>query len=271
MAVPSLQALVTAGHDVAIVITGADKRRGRGSDASASPVKSAALELGLAVSHVVDDVLGRDVELGVVVAFGHLIRPNVLDVVPMVNSHYSLLPRWRGAAPVERALLAGDTETGVCLMKLAAGLDTGPIYDTVLVRIGDTTTGQELRNDLVVAGVEQLTRCLMAPLPTPTAQRGEAVYAAKLQASELHIDWSQPAAQIDRLIRLGGAWTMFRGKRLKVLAARFDPSALPSDGLTLAVPATGLHLVSVRPEGKPAMAIDDFVRGIRLQPDEFFE
>lgn len=270
MAVPSLRALVAAGHDVAIVITGADKRRGRGSEFSASPVKAAAIESGLPVSHAVDDVLGRDIELGVVVAFGHLIRPNVLAEVPMVNSHFSLLPRWRGAAPVERALLAGDTETGVCLMQLEAGLDTGPIYDTVRVPIGATTTAQQLREELVRAGVEQLVRCLSRPLPTPVEQQGEPIYAAKIHASELRIDWSQPAEQIDRLIRLGGAWTMFRGKRLKVLAASFTPGSF-EHARSLAEPAAGLHLVTVQPEGKAAMPIADFTRGIRQLRGEFFE
>lgn len=271
MAVPSLQALVTAGHEVAIVITGADKRRGRGSEFSASPVKAAALELGLPVGHSVDDVLGRDIELGVVVAFGHLIRPHVLDAVPMVNSHFSLLPRWRGAAPVERALLAGDTETGVCLMKLEAGLDTGPVYDTVRVPIGATTTAPELREQLIAAGVEQLVRCLSRPLPTPVEQRGEPVYAAKIHASEMRIEWSQPATQIDRLIRLGGAWTMFRGKRLKVLTASFAADGSTADARSLEEPASGLRLVTVQPEGKAAMALGDFTRGIRQLRGEFFE
>ena len=101
MAVPPLHALVAAGHDVALVVTRVDKRRGRGSELSPSPVKAAALHLGLTVSHTVDDVLGRYIELGVVVAFGQLIKPHVLTEVPMVNMHFSLLPRWRGAAPVE--------------------------------------------------------------------------------------------------------------------------------------------------------------------------
>lgn len=270
MAVPSLQALVAAGHDIAVIVTGADKRRGRGSEFSASPVKAAALELGLPVGHAVDDVLGRDIELGVVVAFGHLIRQHVLDEVAMVNSHFSLLPRWRGAAPVERALLAGDTETGVCLMQLEAGLDTGPVYDTVRVPIGGTTTAQELREELIAAGIEQLVRCLSAPLPTPVEQQGEPVYAAKIHASEMRIDWSQPAEQVDRLIRLGGAWTMFRGKRLKVLAASFTPGQ-SDHARSLEEPARGLRLVTVQPEGKAAMALDDFTRGIRQLRGEFFE
>jgi methionyl-tRNA formyltransferase len=272
LAVPSLQALVTAGHEVAMVVTGADKRRGRGSDFSPSPVKAAAQQLGLQVSHDVNDVLGRDIELGVVVAFGHLIRPHVLDAVPMVNSHFSLLPRWRGAAPVERALLAGDTETGVCLMRLEAGLDTGPVYDTVRVPIEATTTLHQLRETLVAAGVEQLERCLSRPLPAPIEQQGEPVYAAKIRPSELRIDWSQSADQIDRLIRLGGAWTMFRSRRLKVLAAVLTANSTSFEGArSLEEPVAGLRLVTVQPEGKSAMSINDFTRGLRQLRGEFFE
>ena len=268
MAVPPLQALVAAGHDVALVITRVDKRRGRGGELSPSPVKAAALALGLPVSHDVDDVLGKGIELGVVVAFGQLIKPHVLAEVPMVNLHFSLLPRWRGAAPVERALLAGDTETGVCLMQLEEGLDTGPVYDTVRVPIGPTATADELRRELVAVGTEQLVRCLAAPLPTPSPQVGEPVYAAKIKPDELRIDWSQPVAQIDRLVRLGGAWTTFRGKRVKVLAATLD-----GDGSALVAPCPlpGLLPTSVQPEGKGPMAFADFARGARPAPGEVFE
>ncbi|CAB4830559.1 unannotated protein [freshwater metagenome] len=256
MAVPPLRALVDAGHDVAFVVTRADKRRGRGGELSPSPVKAAALELGIPVSHSVDDVLGKDIELGVVVAFGQIIKPHVLAEVPMVNIHFSLLPRWRGAAPVERALLAGDTETGTCLMQLEEGLDTGPVYDTVRTPIGPTDTADDLRRVLVAAGTEQLVRCLAAPLPTPVPQSGEPLYAAKITPDELRIDWSQPAAQIDRLVRLGGAWTMFRGKRVKVHAATV------TDGV--------LTPVTVQPEGKGPMPASDFLRGARPEPGETF-
>ena len=267
MAVPPLRALVAAGHEVVLVVTRVDKRRGRGSELSPSPVKAAALELDLPVSHSVDDVLGTNIELGVVVAFGQLIKPHVLAEVPMVNMHFSLLPRWRGAAPVERALLAGDTETGVCLMQLEEGLDTGPIYDTVRVPIQVTATADDLRRDLVVIGTEQLVRCLGAPLPQPTPQQGEPIYAAKIRPEELRIDWSQPVAQIDRLVRLGGAWTTFRGKRLKVLAAQLEATVETSPEQ----PVLGLRLVTVQPEGKGPMPYADFARGARPQNDEMYE
>lgn len=267
MAVPQLHALVAAGHDVAVVVTRIDKRRGRGGDLSPSPVKAAALELGLPVSHEVDDVLGKSIELGVVVAFGQLIKPHVLAEVPMVNSHFSLLPRWRGAAPVERALLAGDAETGVCLMQLEEGLDTGGVYDTVRVPIGPSTTADELRRELVAAATDQLVRCLAQPLPIPAPQQGEPVYAAKIRSDDLRLDWTGSAKQADRVIRVGGAWTTFRGKRVKVLAAALHEgvAAVPP------CPLAGLELHVVQPEGKGPMAYADFARGARPQPGEWFE
>ncbi|MEQ1700503.1 MAG: methionyl-tRNA formyltransferase [Ilumatobacteraceae bacterium] len=267
MAVPQLHALVAAGHDIALVITRVDKRRGRGNELSPSPVKAAALELGLPVSHDVDDVLGKGIELGVVVAFGQLIKPHVLAEVPMVNSHFSLLPRWRGAAPVERALLAGDAETGVCLMQLEEGLDTGGVYDTVRLPIGPTTTAEEMRRDLVAIATEQLVRCLAQPLPTPAPQQGEPVYAAKIKSDDLRLDWAGTAEQADRVIRVGGAWTTFRGKRVKVLAATLQPGL----EATAPCPLSGLAIGIVQPEGKGPMAYADFARGARPQPGEWFE
>ena len=137
MAVPPLRALVDAGFEVALVVSRADRRRGpRRSASRRSPVKAAALELGLPVTDAVDDALAVGADLGVVVAFGRIIKPHVLAELPMVNLHFSLLPRWRGAAPVERALLAGDERTGVCVMDVEEGLDTGGTYACVEVPIG---------------------------------------------------------------------------------------------------------------------------------------
>ena len=130
-------------------MTRPDKRRGRGSALQPSPVKAAAATLGLEVTHRVDDVVAVGADLGVVVAYGQLVKRHVLEAVPMVNLHFSLLPRWRGAAPVERALLAGDTETGVCLMQLEEGLDTGPVFGCERVPITARTTAAALRADLV--------------------------------------------------------------------------------------------------------------------------
>jgi methionyl-tRNA formyltransferase len=227
-------------------------------------VKAAALELGLAVSHSVEDALTAGADLGVVVAFGQLIKPHVLDVVPMVNVHFSLLPRWRGAAPVERALLAGDSETGVCLMQLEAGLDTGPVYRCERVPITASTTAAALRAELVRVGTQLLIDELRQGLDAPVAQTGEPTYAAKIAADELRIDWSLPAVEIERWIRVGGAWTTLAGKRLRIIAAEVvDPSAAASDAL-VEDRVGGLRLVTVQPEGRGVMPFADFARGAHL-------
>jgi methionyl-tRNA formyltransferase len=256
MAVPPLDALVEAGHEVALVVTNPDRRRGRGGATSPSPVKSAAQRHGIPVSHAVDDVLGVGAELGVVVAFGRLIPPRLLAELDFVNLHFSLLPRWRGAAPVERALLEGDEVTGVCLMALEAGLDTGPVYDCVEVAIGPTTTADELRAELVQVGTRLLVDQLAAGLDEPIPQSGSPTYAAKIDPSELRIDWTSRADQIDRLIRLGGAWTTFRDARIKIHAADLVEGRV--------VPTV------VQPEGKGRMSYADWRNGARPADDEWF-
>src|SRR3954453_5544739 len=206
MAVPPLRALVAAGYDVALVVTRPDKRRGRGSEMAPSPVKAAAAELGLPVSHRVDDVLAAGADLGVVVAYGALIKPHVLAELAMVNLHFSLLPRWRGAAPVERALLAGDAETGVCVMQLEEGLDTGPVYACERVAIGADQTVDGLRAELVETGTRLLLATLGAGLHDARPQQGEVTYAAKIEPDDLRLDWNRPAIDLGRIVRLGGAW-----------------------------------------------------------------
>ena len=264
IAVPPLRALLDAGFEVALVVTRPDKRRGRGSKLMPSPVKAAAAEIGLPTSHDVGDVLDLGAELGVVVAFGQLIKPQILDALPMVNLHFSLLPRWRGAAPVERALLAGDDQTGVCLMQLEAGLDTGPVFRRAVVAIGPSTTAAELRHELVGVGTRLLVDELQAGLGTPEAQIGEPTYAAKISPAELHIDWARSAVEIDRLVRVGGAWTTLNGRRLKIVAAELiDGDHQPSDEL-VGDRVGGLRLITVQPEGKPPMQFDAFARGARL-------
>ena len=257
IAVPPLEALVAAGHEVALVVTGADKRRGRGTQISPSPVKQAANRFGIPVSHLVDDVIGVGAELGVVVAFGRLIKPHVLAELAMVNLHFSLLPRWRGAAPVERALLAGDTVTGVCVMAVEEGLDTGGVYARVEVPIRPAATLEQLRDELVQVGTRLLVDTLEAGLGEPEPQRGDVTYASKIDPAELRIDWSRAPEEIDRLIRLGDAWTTFRGARVKINAARLDDGAL--------VPTV------VQPEGKRPMSYEAWRNGARPSAGEWFE
>lgn len=257
---------------MAVVVTRADKRRGRNAALSPSPVKAAALELGLPVTTRVEDVLEAGVELGVVVAFGRIIKDDVLDRVPMVNAHFSLLPRWRGAAPVERAILAGDTETGVCLMAIDAGLDTGPVYRCEKVTIGPEETAEQLRGRLSGLAAQMLVEALDDGLRDPVPQTGEATYAAKLDPAELQMRWQRPAAELHRVVRVGRAWTTWRGRRLLVLEATVvagnggEPGSF--GGTVVSTGDGGLELVRVQPEGRPALSADDWLRGARPKPGE---
>lgn len=276
MAVPPLRALVDAGHEVVLVVTGADARRGRRGSSTPSPVKRAATELGLRVSEHIDDVSGVGADLGVVVAFGKLLPARLLgppDGVPMVNLHFSLLPRWRGAAPVERALLAGDVVTGVCLMKVVEGLDSGPVFACVETPIGPRDTASELRGRLVDVGSRLLVTMLDSPLPEPEPQHGVPTYAAKITPDQLRIDWSADVVEVDRLVRVGGAWSTFRGRRVKILESRLDPTTDGEDGggpITV-VPARGLVVERVQPEGRSPMSLTEFLNGIHPSPGEVFE
>jgi methionyl-tRNA formyltransferase len=231
-------------------------------------VKAAALAHGIPVTERVADVVDAGVELGVVVAFGKLIKADVLDAVPMVNLHFSLLPRWRGAAPVERAVLAGDAETGVCLMALDPGLDTGPVYDCVRTPIDPNESVEALRDRLVTIGTELLVERLSKPLDTPTPQEGEPTYAAKIDPNELELDFTQPAEAVHRTVRLGRAWTTFRDRRLQVLEATpvatgpTPPGTI--DGLVVGCgDGTGLELRTLKPEGKGAQPAAGWRNGAR--------
>jgi methionyl-tRNA formyltransferase len=274
LAVPPLRALVEAGHDVALCVTRADRRRGRGTETTPSPVKQAATELGIAVTHDMDDVATAGVELGVVVAFGRIIPARLLDAVPMVNLHFSLLPRWRGAAPVERAILAGDSETGVSLMKVEAGLDSGPVYAERAVPLDDEVTLAELRQQLVAVGSALLVENLAngaSGLPIPVPQRGEVTVADKIAKEDLHLDWAGGATQLARVVRLGRAWTTFRGKRLTVLEAAAGETGAgmrgrPPGSLDGPEVTTGdgtLVLRRVQPESRSPMSADEWLRGVR--------
>ena len=269
---PPLRALVAAGHDVALVVTRPDRRRGRGGALVPSPVKAVALTQGITVTEEVDDVIHAGVDLAVVVAFGQLIKAHVLERVPMVNVHFSLLPRWRGAAPVERAILAGDTETGVCLMAVEAGLDTGPVYRCERVGIGSEETADELRARMADVGARLVVEELDGGLGRPTPQEGEATYAAKLEPDELRLDWSRPAEELHRIVRLGRGWTTFRGRRLRVLRAKVTEEGRSPGVLDGPVVGTGdgrgLALGEVQAEGRGATPATDWLRGARAVAGE---
>jgi len=280
-AVSPLQALVAARHDIAFVVTQPDRRRSRGKGSDPSPVRRAADELGLPVltpvkaREIVDDVRASGAQLGVVVAFGQLLPVALLEALPLgfVNLHFSLLPRWRGAAPVERAMLAGDTETGVCLMELEAGLDTGPVYASTRVPIGERETAGELRARLVDVGTELLVDHLPDVGASPPApQVGEPTYAEKLTVEEFELDPARPAPELDRLVRAGnprpGAWMRVGGRRVKVWRTHPAPASSGAPGAISAggalVTAHGLlALDEVQPEGKRVMSGAAWRAGLR--------
>ena len=269
--VPFLEALTEAGCDVVLAVTRPDKRRGRRAEPTPSPVKAAAQQLGIPVSHEADDVLDADADLGVVVAFGQIIKPHILNRLAMVNVHFSLLPRWRGAAPVERAILAGDEVTGVCLMEVAEGLDTGRVYRQVEVPIAPEATAGGLRAELVDAAVPMLIGALQDGLGLPEPQHGEPVYAAKLTRDELRLDWDQPADFLHRQVRVGGAWTTWRGRNLKIWSAHPASGSQAPGVLDGDLVGTGdglLRLVEVQPEGKSRQPAEDWFRGARPVPGD---
>ena len=281
--VPALRALVAAGFDVALVVSQPDRRRGRGGATSPSPVKAAAVELGLPVTDQVDDARTVGADLGVVVAFGEILRADLLAELPMVNIHFSLLPRWRGAAPVERALLAGDDRTGVCIMEVVEALDAGAVHAVAEIPIGSDATAAELRDELAEVGARLLVETLTAGLGEPTPQDGEPTYAKKITPRVLELDWTRPAVELHRVVLVGGAWTTFRGRRLRVWEAHLAPAEPDADASPAGLPGAvrrqggwpvvatgegGLVLDEVQPEGKGRVLGPAWANGARLADDE---
>lgn len=250
-----LTALVEAGHDISLVVTAPERRRGRGSATSPTAVGAAASRLGLPISYEIDDVLTCGADLGIIVAYGRIIPARILDRVPMVNLHFSLLPRWRGAAPVERAILAGDAETGVCLMDVVPELDAGGVYASVELPLG-TLDAVEATRRLGELGTDLLIDRLNHGLGEPQPQTGEITYAEKINSDELRLDWSRSGEELLRVVRTTRAWTTWRGERIRILQARVD-----GDGLIPEV---------VQPAGRQRMIAEDWWRGVRPTEGEWF-
>lgn len=264
-----LTQLINAGFPIAHVVTRKDARRGRGSQTSGSPVKIVAQTHGIEVSHDLEWVTQNAHLnlLGIVVAYGHLIPVDVLRNTPMINVHFSLLPRWRGAAPVERAILAGDDITGVCIMDLEETLDTGPVHARREVPLRSTHTSATLLQELTEVGSDVLIELLTRGLSTAEPQRGEATYAAKISSSEARIDWNDAAIAIHRKIRALRSFTTIEGVRLRIVEADISDvlsGARPGQCDEDAVVATGegsLVLRRVQPEGKNPMDAVAWLRG----------
>lgn len=287
--VPVLDALVDAGHDIAAVYCQPPRPAGRGKKDRPSPVHKRAEALGLPVRHPVSlkspdaqaefAALGADI--AVVVAYG-LILPQVVLDAPRdgcLNIHASLLPRWRGAAPIHRAIMAGDAQTGICIMQMEAGLDTGPVLLRETTDIGaDETTGA-LHNRLSTMGAALIVRALdqLATL-RPEVQPSDGVsYASKIDKAEAQVDWTRPATTVDRQIRglspFPGAWVDHDGQRLKLLASRLSDgqgapgTVISNDPLVVACGDGAVELLRLQKAGKGAQDAPTFLRGTPLLPN----
>ncbi|MDA8116593.1 MAG: methionyl-tRNA formyltransferase [Actinomycetota bacterium] len=269
-----LERMIAEGFAPLVVVTNVDKRRTRRGAPVPTPVARVAADHGIEVLHDPSELAGEDLHLGVVVAYGRILRAATLELLPLVNIHFSLLPRWRGAAPVERAILAGDEATGVCLMAVEEGLDEGEVFAEARVPIGARETAQELRSRLAALGAGMLCDALRLGGPAfsaPRPQAGATTYASKLTQDDLRIDFGAPAELAARQSRVGGAWCMAGGKRLKVLEAMAvaEADAVEAAGLApgemtgeaVACSPGLLRLLRVQPEGGRPMSTAEWLRG----------
>lgn len=282
--VPVLDALVAAGHDIAAVYCQPPRPAGRGKKERPAPVHARANALGLEVRHPVSlkspeaqaEFAALNADVAVVVAYGLILPQAVLDAPThgCINIHASLLPRWRGAAPIHRAIMAGDAQTGVCIMQMEAGLDTGPVLLRETTDIGPEETTAQLHDRLADMGAKLVVTAL-AQLPdlVPEVQPENGVtYAHKIDKAEARIDWSAPAEEVSRLIRglspFPGAWTEAGGERIKLLGARVvhdtgSPGQVLAD-FTIACGTGAVQVTRAQKAGKAAQDTDVFLHGTTL-------
>ncbi len=280
--VPALRA-IAAAHQVVAVYSQPPRAAGRGQKLRPSPVQAAAEGLGIEVrtpSRLRDAgeqaaFAALDADVAVVVAYGLILPQPVLDAPRLgcLNIHASLLPRWRGAAPIQRAVMAGDAETGVAIMQMEAGLDTGPVLAEARTKIGVEETTADLHDRLSVMGADLIADVLdRLPLPArPQAAEG-ATYAAKIDKAEARIDWTRPAAEVDRLIRglspFPGAWCEIAGERVKLLRSRvIEGRGAPGEvlsGFTIACGEEAIEITEGQRSGKRPMAAGELLRGWAL-------
>ncbi len=280
-AVPALVALHEAGHELACVYTQPPRPAGRGKKLQPSPVHRKAKELGIEVRHPTSlknqdaqaEFAALQADVAVVSAYGLILPQAVLDAPSYgcLNIHASILPRWRGAAPIHRAILAGDAETGVTIMQMEAGLDTGPMLAKVITPIDAKTTG-ELTEELAELGANAMVGVLndLEHLAAIPQDDGAATYAPKIDKAEARIDWSKPAEEIERLARglapFPGAWFESDGERVKLLRAELaegsgNPGEVLNEDFTIACGSGAIRPLRLQRAGKPAMDREDFLRG----------
>jgi methionyl-tRNA formyltransferase len=291
----ALAALIDAGHEVALVLTQPDRPSGRGMKLTPSPVKQEAEKRGIPVYQPAslkdpvthEPIRGAHAEVMVVAAYGLILPQAVLDIPPLgcLNIHASLLPRWRGAAPIQRAIEAGDAETGITIMQMEAGLDTGPMLLEKRLPILETDTGASLHDKLAGLGAAAIVEAL-ARLPElkPVLQPEQGVtYAVKLSKDEARLDWTLPAAELARKVRafnpVPGAWTMFHGEPLKIWRAEAVPGkgtpgeVLEAEAgrLVVACGESALALAEVQKAGAKRMPAAAFLAGSKVARDARFD
>ena len=283
--VPVLDALVAAGHEIAAVYCQPPRPAGRGKKDRPTPVHARAEELGLEVRHPTtlrnveaqQDFAALNADIAVVVAYGLILPQAVLDAPKhgCLNIHASLLPRWRGAAPIHRAIMAGDSETGICIMQMEAGLDTGPVLLREETAIGEVETTGALHDRLSKIGAELIVQALgQIDALTPEVQPEIGVtYAAKIDKAEAHIDWIRPAVEVDRQIRglspFPGAWTMIGAERVKLLGSCLSDQCGPAgtaldDAFTIACGTEAVTITRAQRAGKGAQDSETFLRGMAV-------
>ena len=283
--VPVLDSLVEAGHEIAAVYCQPPRPAGRGKKERPTPVHARAIELGLDVRHPVSlkgaaeqaEFATLNADAAVVVAYGLILPQTILDAPKYgcLNIHASLLPRWRGAAPIHRAIMSGDAETGVCIMQMEAGLDTGPVLLREATAIGEEETTAQLHDRLSAMGaalvVDALSR--LADLTADPQPEAGVTYATKIDKSEARIDWSETAEEVDRKIRglspFPGAWCEFHGDRLKLLSSRLSvgngaAGEVLDDTLTIACGTGAIEVLTLQRAGKGAQPRDVFLRGMDI-------
>ncbi len=283
--VPVLQALIDAGHDIVAVYCQPPRRAGRGKKERPTPVHAHAISLGLEVRtplnfkdpETVSEFAALNADVAVVVAYGLILPQSILDAPTLgcLNIHASLLPRWRGAAPIHRAIMAGDAQTGICIMQMDAGLDTGDVLFRVETPIHQDDTTGSLHDQLSQLGARAIVDALadLADLPKQPQPEKGVTYAAKISKDEAQIDWSLDAQSVDQHIRglspFPGAWFTFDDQRVKVLQSRVSAGSgqagtVLTDQMQIACGQGSVELLRLQRAGKGAMEVTDFLRGFPI-------